>query len=116
MRYEFEQGLSESQNAFTVGFDREAPFPIQVPGLNLKGGLMYAGVDGYPEHQGSPSRLNFGPRAGVAWSLDEQTVVRGGYGLFWAPSQIAQAFDQGALGTRGFTGDDHLSIQSPMAD
>ena len=103
VRYEFEQGLSESQDAFTVGFDREAPFPIQVPGLNLRGGLMYAGVDGYPEHQGSPSRLNFGPRAGVAWSLDEQTVVRGGYGLFWAPSQIAQAFDQGALGTRGFT-------------
>jgi len=103
VRYEFEQGLSERHNAFTVGFDRERAFPIQVPGLNLKGGLMYAGVDGYPEHQGSPSRRNFGPRAGVAWSLDPKTVVRGGYGLFWAPSQIAQAFDQAALGTRGFT-------------
>ena len=64
---------------------------------------MYAGVDGYPEHQGDPSTLNFGPRAGIAWSLDSKTVVRGGYGLFWAPPQIAQAFDQGALGTRGFT-------------
>ena len=48
-------------------------------------------------------QLNFGPRAGIAWSLDSKTVVRGGYGLFWAPPQIAQAFDQGALGTRGFT-------------
>ena len=27
-------------------------FPIQVPGLDLKGGLMYAGVDGYPTTQG----------------------------------------------------------------
>jgi hypothetical protein len=103
VRYEFEQGLREANNAFTVGFDRERPFPIQVPGLNLKGGLMYAGVDGYPTSQGNPSHLNFGPRGGIAWSLDSRTVVRGGYGLFWAPSQIPQAINQAALGTRGFT-------------
>jgi trimeric autotransporter adhesin len=103
VRYEFEQGLQERDNAFTVGFDRDAAFPTQVPGLNLRGGLMYPGVDGYPSHQGDPSRANFGPRAGVAWSLNADTVLRGGYGLFWAPSQIAQAFTQAALGTRGFT-------------
>ena len=103
VRYEFEQGLSERDNAFTVGFDRERPFPLQVPGLDLTGGLMYAGVDGYPTHQGNPSRLNFGPRGGVAWSLDAKTVVRGGYGLFWAPPQMSQALGQAALGTRGFT-------------
>ncbi len=103
VRYELEPGLRERNNAMVVGFDRDRPFPIQAPGLDLRGGLMYAGVDGYPEHQGDPSTLNFGPRAGIAWSLDPKTVVRGGYGLFWAPPQIAQAFDQGALGTRGFT-------------
>ena len=47
VRYDFERGLTERNNAFTVGFDREAPFPIEAPGLTLKGGLMYAGVDGY---------------------------------------------------------------------
>ncbi len=103
VRYELEPGMRERNNAMVVGFDRDRPFPIQVPGLDLRGGLMYAGVDGYPEHQGNPSKLNFGPRAGIAWSIDPKTVVRGGYGLFWAPPQIAQAFDQGALGTRGFT-------------
>ena len=103
VRYEFEQGLREANNAFTVGFDRERSFPVQVPGLNLRGGLMYAGVDGYPTSQGHPSHLNFGPRGGIAWSLDARTVVRGGYGLFWAPSQIPQALGQAALGTRGFT-------------
>ena len=30
------------------------PFPVQVPGLDLKGGLMYAGVDGNPDPQGQP--------------------------------------------------------------
>ena len=29
-------------------------FPMQVPGMELKGGLMYAGVDGYPTRQGKP--------------------------------------------------------------
>src|SRR5262249_16660578 len=52
LRYEYEPGVRESHNQFTVGFDRNADFPIQVPGLNLKGGLMYAGDNGYSTHQG----------------------------------------------------------------
>ena len=43
LRYEFEPGVREANNQFTVGFDRDADFPVQVPGLDLKGGLMYAG-------------------------------------------------------------------------
>jgi len=103
IRYEFEQGLSERNDAFTVGFDRDRAFPMQIPGFDLTGGLMYAGIDGYPSHQGNPGTRNFGPRFGAAWSIEPRTVLRGGYGLYWAPSQIAQAFDQAALGTRGFT-------------
>ena len=105
------RACSERNDAFTVGFDRERPFPIQVPGLDLNGGLMYAGVDGYPTHQGNPSQRNFGPRAGVAWSLDAQTVVRGGYGLFWAPSQIAQAFESGGARHARLHGVDDLRRQ-----
>ena len=104
LRIEFEQGLQEQDDAFTVGFDRDRAFPIQVPGLSLKGGLMYAGHDGYPTRQGKALNFNVGPRAGLAWSLGARTVVRGGYGLFWAPSQIPQTLSQGGLGTRGFTG------------
>ena len=52
LRYELEQGLQEANDAFTVGFDVDRPFPVPVPGLDLKGGLMYACVDGYPTRQG----------------------------------------------------------------
>jgi hypothetical protein len=102
LRYEFEQGLQETDNAFTVGFDRDRQWPFQVPGVTLKGGLQYAGVDGYPTHQSDPGKTKFAPRAGFAWSLDDKTVVRGGYGLFWAPFQYAFP-DETNLGTRGFT-------------
>jgi hypothetical protein len=102
LRYEFEQGLQEKNNAFTVGFDRDRSWPFQVPGVTLKGGLMYAGVDGYPTHQSDPSKKKFAPRAGFAWSIDPRTVLRGGYGLFWAPFQYAFPSETN-LGARGFT-------------
>jgi hypothetical protein len=88
IRLEHETGPREKENRQTVGFDRDAAWPVQpIDGMTLRGGLMYAGVDGYPEHQGDPQALKWGPRAGLAWSLDESTVLRGGYGVFWAPYQ-----------------------------
>jgi hypothetical protein len=102
LRYEFEQGLQEKNDELTVGFDRDRAWPVQVPGLSLKGGLMYAGVDGYPTHQSDPSKTKFAPRAGFAWSVNPKTVVRGGYGLFWAPHQYP-GIGATSLGTRGFT-------------
>ncbi len=101
VRYEYEPGISEVENRFTVGFDREAAFPIHVPGMTLKGGLMYAGVDGYPTRQGKA--LNgWAPRGGVAWSLTERDVVRGGYGFYWAPMQFS-GIGETAMARLGYT-------------
>jgi hypothetical protein len=102
LRYEYETGLRESHNQLTVGFDRDRAFPIQVPGLTLRGGLIYAGVDGNPTHQSNPDRAKLGPRAGLSWALGDRAVVRGGYGLFWAPHQF-QFPNESTLGTRGFS-------------
>ena len=102
LRYEFESGLHETDNHFTVGFDQNAPFPAQVPGLNLKGGLMYAGVNGNPDYQGHPIHDQFAPRAGVAWSLTDKHIVRAGYGLFWVPEQF-NGVTEAVLGARGYT-------------
>ena len=65
LRYEYEPGIAADGNEFTVGFDRDALFPVQVPGMDLRGGLMYAGVDGYPTRQGKPLN-NVAPRGGFA--------------------------------------------------
>ena len=45
---------------------------------------------------------NFGPRVGVAWTLDSKTVVRGGYGIYYSTGQnddVMAAVD--SLATRG---------------
>jgi hypothetical protein len=103
LRYEFEQGLQDKNDELTVGFDRDRAWPVQVPGVPpLRGGLMYAGVDGYPTHQSDPSKTKFAPRLGAAWTLGPKTVLRGGYGLFYAPHSYP-GISATSLGTRGFT-------------
>jgi len=105
LRVEHEDGLAESENRFTVGFDRDAPFPVQVavPGRGpLTGGLMYAGVDGNPTTQSDPSSVKLGPRAGFVYSINDKTVLRGGWGLFWAPHQYPGP-GENTFATRGYT-------------
>jgi hypothetical protein len=102
IRYEHEPGVREAENRITVGFDRNAPFPVQVPGRDLRGGLMYAGVNGHPTTQGQT--LNgVAPRGGFAWSLSQNTVIRGGYGFYWAPTQYS-GLGEAAIGSKGYTG------------
>lgn len=102
VRYEFESGLQEKNNRLVVGFDPNATFPVQVPGLNLRGGLMYAGQNGYPTYQGNPNKNQIAPRGGFAWSLGNSTAIRGGWGFFWAPTQYP-ATTEAALGARGYS-------------
>ena len=53
---------------------------------NLTGGLLFTGVGGQPRGAFEPDRNNFQPRVGVAYQLNDKTVLRGGYGLFYFPS------------------------------
>jgi hypothetical protein len=101
VRYEYEPGVREADSHFTVGFDRNADFPVQVPGLALKGGLMYAGQNGYPTKQGK-SLNGVAPRGGFAWSLSSKNVIRGGYGFYWAPMQFS-GVGETAMGRLGYT-------------
>ena len=72
------------------------------PSTRTAGNLLYAGVDGNATHQGDPTSVKLGPRAGFAYSLNEETVLRGGYGLFWSPVQYGFPNERN-MGTRGFT-------------
>jgi hypothetical protein len=81
VRYEYESPATERYDRTTRGFAYNTPSPLQVPGLNLRGGLLYAGVDGNPRGVRNPDRNNLAPRFGFAYSLNNKTVFRGGYAL-----------------------------------
>jgi hypothetical protein len=85
LRYEYESPRTERYNRSTRGFAYGAESPLEAPGLNLAGGLLYAGAGGQPRGLYEPDRNNFAPRIGFAYSLNRKTVVRGGYALSYVP-------------------------------
>lgn len=53
--------------------------------------LVKVGTNGVPRSGFEADKNNFAPRAGFAWSIDEGTVVRGGYGVYYDQSPLAPA-------------------------
>jgi outer membrane receptor protein involved in Fe transport len=84
VRYDYNSPWTERYNRIT-DLDYTSASPLQTAGLNLKGGLAFPGVNGLPRGQFNPVRTNFAPRFGFAYAVDHNTVLRGGYGIFYAP-------------------------------
>jgi hypothetical protein len=117
VRFEHEDGLREVENRQTVGFDRNAVSPLDalvrkqgtlLEGRTITGGLIFAGVNGAPEEQGNPPAVKVSPRVGATMALGTHTVLRGGYGLFYAPWQYSSTI-HGQIGFARTT----LLSQSP---
>ena len=102
VRYDREDGRSERHDRLSYfDFDSPSPLAAMVPSLpNLHGGLAFVGVDGNPHQQFDTDGNNFGPRAGLAYSIREDTVLRIGYGIMYDPF-IGRAVSSGA-GYLGF--------------
>ncbi|HKE24826.1 MAG TPA: TonB-dependent receptor [Bryobacteraceae bacterium] len=97
VRYELETPFHERYNRQSLRFDPTAQLPVTVPGYSLTGGILFAGVNGNPRTPPA-DKNNFGPRFGFAYNLAPKTVVRGGFGIFYAPVAVdtSQAF--GSIG------------------
>ncbi len=105
LRYEVEGPLTERFNRSIRGLDFNAVLPIEaqvkanyaknptpeVPPdqFKVRGGLTFAGVGGLPRTLWERDANNFMPRVGLAFALNDKTVLRAGYGVFF-----------GFLGTR----------------
>ncbi|HTM48071.1 MAG TPA: TonB-dependent receptor [Bryobacteraceae bacterium] len=103
LRYELEGPLAERYGRSVRAFDFDTALPIEAqakaayeasyaanptlelpPGeFKVRGGLVFAGVNGQPRELWNRDANNFMPRVGLAWSLAPGTVFRAGYGVYF---------------------------------
>ena len=104
IRYDLEQGMTESQNRNTRGFDLTTPSPIQTQaqanfaarppaGVPLTASQFavlggYQFLDDQHRHVWDADKNNVQPRLGFTYKLTPRSLLRGGAGLFVAPFQI----------------------------
>ena len=96
LRWDVGIGNNEKYNRLAY-FDPNAANPLaQQAGLpGVTGLLQWIGKEN-PGNQQQTDWLNFGPRFGFAYSLNNKTVLRGGYGIFFLP-KIVQGNGNGAV-------------------
>jgi hypothetical protein len=110
LRFEYENGIKESQDRAMLWFDRDAAVSIAAlaeaayarnpqPNLpasqfSVRGGSVYAGAAGYDSRTWKPEGL-FMPRVSFGYKLGEKNVLKGGFGVYydtlnardWTPNQ-----------------------------
>ena len=88
LRWDQEGPPVERYDRQNRGFDAGALSPMQVAGLNLRGGLLFAGTGGQPREAFLTGRNNWQPRAGMAYRIfaARPLVFRAGIGRFFLPT------------------------------
>lgn len=119
LRYDVDTPRTERYNRMSY-FNENTPSTLQgmvqssaiCPNCgNLKGAFDFVGQPGsaYGRHEVATDLTNFGPRIGFAYNIFKDTVIRGGYGILYAPSLFQAAGTSGTSGTEGFTGSSPLN-------
>jgi len=103
LRYDIQTPRTERFNRMNY-FDPNVASPLAGPSKlpNLKGGLVFVGVNGNGPSQFDLQTHDISPRFGFAYQAMKRMVVRGGFGLFYAPSLTSAG---GTVGNFGFRAD-----------
>jgi len=85
VRWDFLPAPTERHNYGDYAFNTDAVNPINnsvsISGVNeIKGGISFLGVDGNPRGPYKTGRHNIQPRIGMAYALNDSTVLRAGFG------------------------------------
>jgi len=124
LRYEYEGGLWDPQNRIPQRLDLNDPIPGMQAAIDplmpadvkakmaestgaksyIYNGAFYFTENGN-KHKTSPDKWGFMPRAGLAWRVNDKSVVRVGYGRFVVPASLAnpERDTLGEIDLGGFT-------------
>jgi len=101
IRYGYETGDVEANNLLNyLDTTSVSPLQMQVPSLNLTGGVGIPGLYGTSRQLQIPNKQNFDPRLGVSYLLNDKTVLHGGFGIFRHPAAAWQQFPNADGGIR----------------
>lgn len=92
LRWDVQMPVTEMHNRMNRGFfaDRLNPISSRIdqsafPNYKVYGGIGFAGADGLSRSPYSTDWNNIQPRLGAAFQLTPSTVLRGGWGISYAP-------------------------------
>ncbi len=74
----------------------------------LRGAINF--TDAKNRRQSPTDKNNFGPRFGFAYAIDAKTVLRGAYGILFAPSVMQASGATGNTGTEGFQSSTSMEV------
>ena len=83
LRWDYQAPVTERYDRQAIGFDQTSASPLRVPGLSLRGGLVFANAD-----QRTPYRSdwnNIQPRVGLSYRLLNRLILRSNYGRSYLP-------------------------------
>ena len=117
LRYEFEAGVTERFNRLVRTFDvtatspveaaaraayaaNPANFPVAPDQFRVPGGYLFA--DDANRSPWNADKHNLQPRLGLAYGINDKTVLRAGFGIFMAPFMIETPLQVGFAGSTPF--------------
>ena len=112
LRYDILQARTERHNKLNYAFDFTDPSPIQVPGLPLKGGIRFAGVNGAPRGAYATNWLNIQPRFGAAYAFSSRTSLRAGFGEMYINDEGNDSSNGFSSSATGYTD----TVLDPLTD
>lgn len=100
LRYDFMTPAYEADNAM-ANFDPGTATLLQASDGSLQNRTLL-----------KPDRNNFGPRLGLVYQLDDRTVLRGGFGIFYNPLDRIGSEDQLSLNPPGLINNNQNTTSS----
>jgi hypothetical protein len=86
LRWDINTPVFEKDDRLNYAFDAQTVNPVssRLPGgVQVRGGPQFVNVDGNPKYPYKWDWNNIQPRLGFAYAFNQETALRGGYGLYF---------------------------------